>query len=352
MDEKGYAFTPMVYLLFIPVMILAISYGNIVNEANSLAALATGGDVTMTAVSNIFTSIEDGIRDSGRSACFNATRKVIDNYSNNQSVVFFKNGTSKPYIKKLILNSLNAYVINASRDIENQTGREVYINNIPINNYTNATFSDNNISIYQNDPFGFYVKINQSIPIRVEQKGQVFTGKTPEIVTYVSFEGLEDPYIWVNTKARQSDVISKYSYATYSDIYGYTYFFDEEVNEDENKINFLWDCLNGTRGISGIPNRPLYFVNPYGLSFFDRLENRSVSAEVNNTTRMSTFVLGDPLFDEHGRADISKLDQDYFGNKTGTLITIKKDPFRDPTSSPFYLSNFYINFFGMKAKYT
>lgn len=42
-DEDGYAFTPLAVLLFIPVIIIAISYGNIVNEANMLAGLATGG---------------------------------------------------------------------------------------------------------------------------------------------------------------------------------------------------------------------------------------------------------------------------------------------------------------------
>jgi len=36
MDEKGYAFTPLAFLLFIPVIIIALSYGNIVNELNDL----------------------------------------------------------------------------------------------------------------------------------------------------------------------------------------------------------------------------------------------------------------------------------------------------------------------------
>ena len=56
-DEGGYVFTPMTVLLFIPIVIIAIAYADIVNEANMLAALATGGDVTITVVSSLYSDL-------------------------------------------------------------------------------------------------------------------------------------------------------------------------------------------------------------------------------------------------------------------------------------------------------
>ena len=48
MDDKGYAFTPLVVLLFIPVIIIGVSFSGIVNEVNTLSSIAIGGDVTAT----------------------------------------------------------------------------------------------------------------------------------------------------------------------------------------------------------------------------------------------------------------------------------------------------------------
>ncbi len=46
MEDKGYAFTPLAFLLFIPVIIIAVSFSGIVNEVNTLSAIVIGGDVT------------------------------------------------------------------------------------------------------------------------------------------------------------------------------------------------------------------------------------------------------------------------------------------------------------------
>ena len=53
MDDKGFAFTPLTFLLLVPVMILAISYNGIINEVNTISAIAVGGDVTITIANNI-----------------------------------------------------------------------------------------------------------------------------------------------------------------------------------------------------------------------------------------------------------------------------------------------------------
>jgi hypothetical protein len=345
MDEKGYVFTPMTVLLFIPIIIIAISYGNIVNEANLLANLATGGDVTISTATSVYSNIEKAATDAGRNAAYNATRKVIDD--NN----FFASGGSKQYIRQRILDSVNTNVINSTREIEYQTGRQVYINNILIDNYTNATFKLSDITINQTDPFGFYVNVKGGIPVKVVQKGQSFEGITPPISVYVTTEGLEDPYVWIKTKYRSSNVIYKYPY--YTNIAGETnYYFDVDVDKKENIINHLYYCLNGTNNPSNITPRSYYFVDPNGLSFFDRLENKTTSADAN-MTRMSTFIIGDPLYEDHGRADISRLDREYFATPlvTGTPIKFGNRNMADPTGSIFYLSPTYKTYFKLKDNY-
>ncbi len=46
------------------------------------------------------------------------------------------------------------------------------------------------------------------------QNGQNLSFKTPVRNIYVSIQGLEDPYIWVNTMERNSTVIYAYPYYT------------------------------------------------------------------------------------------------------------------------------------------
>ena len=345
MDEKGYAFTPMTVLLFIPIMILAISYGNIVSEANMLATLAMGGDVTFTASASIFSNIEKGALDGGRNAAYNATRKVIDNSSITvTSNPFFASGTSKNYVRDNIVNAINTQVINASKKLEEETGREIFINNIPISNYTNATFKSSDVTITQTDPYGFFVNVKKGIPIKVVQRDQIYEGFSPEISVYVSIEGLEDPYVWVNTKFRQSNVITSYPYYTNIPGIGADYYFEE--SEDFSpvfgpRLFHLWEALNGTDNPSNITPRPFYFPDTAGLSFFDRLENRTTSLD-SNATRMSTFIIGDPLQEDHNNAKISTLDWEYFQRVPGNPLIIKYKgtdyELIDPRFSVIYLS--------------
>ena len=63
-DERGYVFTPMMVLLFIPIVIMAIAYADIVNEANMLAALALR-DVTYR-IFFFYSDLERGASDAGR----------------------------------------------------------------------------------------------------------------------------------------------------------------------------------------------------------------------------------------------------------------------------------------------
>jgi len=238
MDEKGFAFTPLTYLLIIPVLVIAISYGNIINEATLLGSLIIGGDVTYSSATTLFSAMEDGANDAGRNAAYNATRKVIDDTG------FFASGTSKNYIRDNVITALNIHIVKTALMIENQTGRQIYINNIPINSYSDRPFNSSNVNITQTDPFGFYVNIKGGIPIKIVQqdKDQVYELKTPDMSSYVSIEGLEDPYIWIYTKYRTSNVIYKYEYAT---VIGttYDYYFDVSEDNDLNQLYHLQECL-------------------------------------------------------------------------------------------------------------
>lgn len=358
MDEKGYAFTPMVFLLFIPIMILAISYGNIADELNTLGAIITGGDVTYTATTSVISNIEKGISEAGRNASFVATRNVIDNQR------FFANGQSKIYITDSTVNILNNYVANSANNLTTETGREIYIRdmNNPIGKGS-TPFSASDITITQSDPFGFYITLNGGIPIKVVQKDQIFETKTPTITSYVSIEGLEDPYILLYTKynpinansskVRSSNVIYRYPYYT-TTLSVPNYHFADSVDITNLRLNKLWDCLYGTNNPSGITPRPYYFPDTNGLSFFDRLEGKNISTD-NSATRMSTFILGDPLQEDHGRRDISKLDHEYFTGVLGTPIMIRNatlnDEMNDPLGSVFYLSSNYKTFFSLSSQY-
>lgn len=349
MDDKGFAFTPLSYLLIIPVLVIAISYGNIINEANLIGSMITGGDVTYSSATTLFSAMQKGAGDAGRNSAYNATRKVIDN------TTFFASGTSKNYIRDNVIAALNTHIVNTTLEVERQTGRKIYINNILIDSYTDKPFNTSNVNITQTDPFGFYVNVKGGIPIKIVQqdKDQVYELKTPDMSTYVTIEGLEDPYIWIYTKYRTSNVIYKYQYST---VIGnpptYDYYFDTEVDYNENRIYHLWECLNGTDNPSTITPRPNYFPDPNGLSFFDRLEGKNTSTESNNV-KMSTFIIGDPLLENHGRADISRLDHEYIAGAgvVGTDIRFGSDEMTDPLGSIFYLSQTYKNFFKLSSNY-
>lgn len=351
MDNKGYTFTPLAVLLVIPIMILAASYGDIANEINNLSQIVIGGDVTYSTAHNIITIMEKTAQDSGRNAAYRATREVIDKEASIVKNPFLTDG--RYYIKVKIAEGLNNNVIEACKSMETETGRNITINGQEITNQTRSLFSPNDIEIYQNDPFGFWVKLKPGIPITVTQTDQNFTGYTPpNIVTYVSIEGLEDPYVWVNSKHRRSNIIYKYRY--YESYMGsIDYHFADD--NDDSRLYRLWDCLNGTNNTSGMEMRPYYFLDPQGLTFFDRLENKTNNTSPGpNSAKMSTFILGEPLYEEFGARNISCLDHEYFNGVLGSksiYMQKNKDWFRDPMGRIFFISNHYYGVFNLKDKY-
>ena len=366
MDDKGYAFTPLTLLLIVPVIILAVSYGNIIDEVNNLAALAIGGDVTSSVGTNIVKAIQDEVADSGRNGAYNATRKVIDDYNLNHTNSYFPSGTSKKYIiDNKILPALNSNLTSTCRLLEIQTGRNITLRpatsnkDIPIDpngNSSETIFQESDVQIVQSDPFGFNVtvsSINVQVTQNSSQNNQSLSFNTPQQNIYVSVIGLEDPYIWVNTKARISSVIYEYPYYDPNNVNDP---YDFALNVSSGKLNYLNECLNG-KNSTELGFRPYYFPDPNGLSFFDRLEGGVVNTSELNASRMSTFIINDPLQEEHGNVATSCIDHEYFSGIGGTSITTTNtvtgdsSPVLDPAGKPFYLSPSYMNFFKLADNY-
>jgi hypothetical protein len=256
-----------------------------------------------------------------------------------------------------ILYTMNDYVIQSCKDMETETGREIYLNNQSVNNYTTQLIYYDDITITQENPYGFYVTIKGGIPIRVTQKDQSYEGVTPTIKVPITIQGLEDPYIWLNTQYLNSNLI--FSYPEYDESSSTPYNFDYTVikNENPKKLQFLWNCLNGTDNPSEISLRPYYFPDPHGLTFFDRLENRTndTSTDISNNGKMSSFIVGDNLYNYHNTSYVSHLDHEYVTYPTYKpnvqTIQIGGTTFADPTGNIFYLSDFYMNFFKLKTSY-
>ena len=363
MDDRGYVFSPLTLLLIVPVIILAASYGNIINEVNNLSAFVIGGDVTVTVGNNIVKSIQDTVAGSGRNGAYNATRKVIDDYNLNNTNSFFSPGTSKNYIiNNKILPALNTNLTSTCRQLQKQTGRNITITSTSgtlfsftaanVNDSSTAQiFQSQDIKITQSDPFGFNVTV-PSVPVNVTQNGQSIRFSTPAQNIYISLLQLEDPYVWVNTKARTSSLIYQYPYYDPSSS---NYYFDK--NASSERLDYLWECMDGQNS-SELGPRPYYFPDPNGLSFFDRLEGGKVNASEPNASRMSTFIIGDPLQEDHKNINTSCLDHEYFNALYGSVITTTNnaDPnnvnfVMDPMGKPFHLSQTYKNFFKLADNY-
>lgn len=364
MDENGYAFTPVALLLIIPVIILAISYNSIVDELNTLSVILIGGDVTGTVGDNLVNAIQEDVSDAGRNAAYNATRKVVDDYNLNHTNSFFGLGGSKSYIINNTVSSLNSNLVSTCKKLEMETGREITINNKNIDVNDNSSLSiiqPNQVQITQSDPFGFYIII-PSMPVTVVQNSsqnyQNMTLTIPQQIVYVSIKGLEDPSIWVNTKARTSSLIYEYPYYDASNTND-RYEFDVHVSS--GKLDNLWACMEGANS-SALGYRPYYFPDPSstnhtgGLSFFDRLDGVRNTSESPNS-QMSTFILNDPLQGEHSNVPTSSIDWEYFSSVPGVSITTtdtatgEVNQVLDPTLKPFYLSTNYMSFFNLSSNY-
>jgi hypothetical protein len=338
MDDKGYAFTPMAFLLIIPVMVLAISFSGVINELNAISAIVVGGDVTVTIANGIVTSVEQVTADAGRNSAMNAVQTVVNStsiYYGNQP--FFgtsgNNSTgnnSKAYIIGNTVTILNQNLTQTCRVLEQQTGRDIYINNQYVDPNSTAPmtiFTANDLNLTQSDPFGFYITI-KSLPIKVVQRdpsnrnNQTAEFNTPVRNVYVSIEKLEDPWIWVNTRERNSSVIYKYPYSTSASVFNGTqtdYHFADRVSN--KTLNYLWECFNGPN-VTVMGPRSYYFPDPHGLSFFDRLENRTNGTSGSPiSARMSMFIIYDPLKEDHGNNPTSMLDHEYFLGVSGSVIT-------------------------------
>jgi hypothetical protein len=353
MDDKGYAFTPLALLLIIPVVIIAVSYGNIANEINKISTVAIGGDVVKTTGESIVSGIKVSSADAGRNSAYRATKQVLDNEADKNVNPYLSNSTD--YIEDLLVISLNNNIVETAKKLENETGRDVYINNMNITNSTPSTASTitkNDIIIYQTDPYGFYINVTGGMNITVIQNGQNYTFKTPTVSSYVSIEGLEDPYIWTKTKNRESYLIYKYPFYNRYGLAGEYIDYHMDDSWNGTGLYHLKECLNGTNNSGGITPNPYYFPDPRGLTFFDRLEGKTNNTSKGpNSAKISTFIIGTPLSNDYNGADISSLDHEYFTGVAGTPITISGVKILDPRGKIFILSTGYKGYLDLSSSY-
>ena len=366
MEDKGYVFTPLTFLIFIPVIILAVSFSGIVNEVNTLSAIVIGGDVTATVASNVVEAIKEDTSDAGRNSAFMATRTVIDNYNLNNNPYFGTSpGTdSRSFIQSNTLTIINQNITNTCRVIEQQTGRTIIINGYTIDpNSTNSVpiFTSSNMAISQSDPWGFNITLTQ-VPVTILQNSttnnQSFVFKTPPMNVYISITQLEDPYIWVNTYGHNSSVIYPYPYYTAtSNIIGGNnstiYHMGDSVTA--GKLSYLNQSLVGANTTTN-GYLPYYFPDVHGLTFFDRLENKTNdTSQGPNSAKMSTFILWNPNYENIPGYTPSYLDHEYFNGINGTSITTTRGAtvttVTDPLGNTFYLSNTYKGILGLFSNY-
>ncbi len=364
MEDKGYVFTPLTFLLFIPVIILAVSFSGIVNEVNMISSIVIGGDVTAEVANNVVEDIQEDTADAGRNSAFMATKTVINNYNLHNDPFFGTSpGTdSRSYIESNTLTLINQNITNTCRVIEQQTGRTIIINGFTIDaNGTSSyqIFASSNMNITQSDPFGFNITLT-SIPVTIIQNSttnnQTFTFNTPNMNVYISITQLEDPYIWVNTYGHNSSVIYPYPYYTASSsvIGGNNssiYHMGDQVSK--GNLNYLNQTLWGA-----VPSNymPYYFPDVHGLTFFDRLENRTNDTSLGpNSAKMSTFVLWNPNYQNMPGYTPSYLDHEYFEGINGTPITTTHNGVvtnvTDPVGNVFYLSSTYQGILGLFSNY-
>lgn len=368
MDDKGYAFAPMAFLLIVPVVVLAVSFNGVIGELNSISSIAIGGDITATIAHNIVTAVEQDTGDAGRYSAMTAVQTVINKTNIYDNHPFFgKTGdnstgdNSKAFIVKSTVNMLNKNITETCRVLEQQTGRDIYIKNIyvdPNGTDTLNVFEPNDLELYQKDPYGFYIKV-KSVPIKVVQRdasqnnNQSVQFDTPVRDVYVSIEQLEDPWIWVLTKHRNSSVIYRYPYYTSSGAIsggtGDDYHFAD--NAAPGTLNYLWECFLGAN-VTVMGPRPYYFPDTHGLSFFDRLENRTPETSGSPPeARMSTFIIYDVLEEDHGNNPVSMVDHEYFAGDLGEVITVQGTTVKTPSGVEFLISPTYRGYLDLQPTY-
>jgi hypothetical protein len=367
MEDKGYVFTPLTFLLFIPVIILAVSFSGIVNEVNTLSAIVIGGDVTSTVANNVVEAIKEDTADAGRNSAFMASRNVIDSYNLDNNPFFGTSaGTdSRSFVKNNTLNLVNQNVTNTCRVIEQQTGRTIIINGYTIDpNGTTSVpiFTSANMNISQSDPFGFNITLTQ-IPVTIIQNSttnnQSFVFQTPPMNVYVPITHLEDPYIWVNTYGHNSSVIYPDPYYTSSSILiggnnSSIYHMGDQVSN--GTLNFLSQTMVGS-SVSDHGYMPYYFPDTHGLTFFDRLENRTNDTSLGpDSAKMSTFILWNPNYENIPGYTPSYLDHEYFAGVNGSNINTTHNGVptnvTDPVGNVFYLSTTYKGILGLLSNYS
>lgn len=346
MNNKAFVFTGMAFLLILPAIFLAASYFEMARYGNLGITISLHSDKVFIITTDLRETIAKAAQDSGRWNAYLAVKNITETFENLTSEKSLDYATQHSWYTDPEITTLNS-----STAIENNIRASInYAITGLINNYSTSgvTLSVNNgnnitdevISLYQKDPWGFYVNVT-SLPLFVQFGVATFNTTIPAISAYVSIENLQDPYIFVKTKGRSTNKIVRTPYTPFNETY------DQTVAN--NTIYQLYTALIGSRS-NGDP-RPYYHNSSDGLSFFCRLDGKNATQCTDDGAEMETFVVGDPL----SKSGVSIVDHYYFTDVAGSGITISGSPMDVPTASPnsysFLIDDTHLSYYGLSRTY-
>jgi hypothetical protein len=324
---KGFIFTGMAFLLIVPAVILVASYIEMIRYGEEGRILALESDIVYYISWDLRETIVNSAENSGRWEAYQATALLINTYESLAGNYSIDYAVEHSWFTDPEVNTSNS-----SRVIEdniiasiNEALKEVMKNYsvaILLNNGNNIT--DDVLSLYQTDPWGFYVRISE-LPLVIQGTKAIYNTTIPAINVYVSIEGLSDPYIFIKTRGRSSNRIYRTNYTPIDERY------DESTSD--SRLYQLYNVLIGS-GRLGTP-RPFYHAHNAsgsegGICFFCRLDGKTASDCPHTSAKMETFIVGDPL----SKSNVSVVDHYYFTDILGSGITVSGAAMEVPSASP------------------
>ncbi|MFQ5975443.1 MAG: CARDB domain-containing protein [Candidatus Hydrothermarchaeales archaeon] len=345
--KSAFVFTGMSFLLVIPAIMLAASFAGMVRYGEAGREIALESDVVYYVSKDVRETILEITLKSGRWETHQATKLVIDTYVNltrttNKSYAkahsFFPDTEVDPqgrnittYLLDKIIETMNQGMNDTIDELERRSGKEIIFND--------GNEITDELIINQTDPWGFYISLAE-MPLRVTGGGgPAFNTTLPASDVYITFEGLEDPYITVMSEANAFSRVYRSPYEPYNGSY------DENVSQA--KLENLYTALIG----SGTEDNPIPYYHYFGdstrddgISFFSRLEGNST----NRSYKIETFLIGNVLGNQSAA---TRVDHGYFSNTAGSEIEVCLRDFEDPLGNVFYIDDVHLSYYGLERNY-
>lgn len=344
--RRAFVFTGISFLLVIPAIMLAASFAGMIRYGEVGREIALDSDVVFYISKDMRETIEETAKKSGRWEAHQATKLIIDiytdltrttNISYAKSHSFFPDTGLDPqgrnittYLKDKIIETMNLRLNETVEELGKRSGKDIIFND--------GNEITDELTISQSDPWGFYISVS-AMPLFVSGGGSSFNTTLPTFDVYITFEGLEDPYVFVQSEANSFSRIYRSPYEPYNISYAESWTM--------TRINNLYNVLIG----SGTEDNPMpyyhYFgdsIRDDGISFFSRLEGNST----NRPYKIETFLIGDVLMNQ---STADRVDHAYFSNANGSAITVCTDDFKDPRGNVFYIDDDHLSYYGLVRSY-